>query len=176
MTSGEFATGPGVLFLRLEPSWLFVDEIRRFVESFCAAACPGAEREEQLALAAHELVQNALSYACAPGVELRCEVDGVAGSVRVSVTNAAEPEQADRLRARVAEVSGYPDALTGYVAAMRKAPHERGGLGLARVRFEASLDLAVDVDRDRVTVHAAGPLAPAGGAPSALRGRDFAVA
>jgi hypothetical protein len=176
MTSGEIPSGPVVLFLRLDPSWVFIDELRRFVESFCAAACPGAEREEQLALAAHELVQNALSYACAPGVELRCEVDRSAGSVRVSVTNAAEPEQADRLRARVVEVSGYADALAGYVAAMRKAPRERGGLGLARVRFEASLDLAVEAEGARVTVHAVGPLAPADGSPSAGSGRGFAAA
>ena len=45
------------------------------------------------------------------------------------------------------------------IASMAEAPHEKGGLGLARIRFEAELELEVAVHGDRVTVHATGPLA-----------------
>jgi hypothetical protein len=165
-------TAPVVLFLRMDPSWVFVDDLRRFVESFCAAACPGAEREEQLALAAHELVQNAVSYASAPGVELRLEVDSHDRRVRVSVTNAVAPAQLAELQARVAAVAAQADPLEGYLTAMRSNPEARGGLGLARVRFEAALELSVSVEGARVTVHAVGPLAspvPAWMAAAALR-------
>jgi hypothetical protein len=165
-------TGPVVLFLRMDPSWMFVDDLRRFVQSFCAAACRGAEREEQLALAAHELVQNAISYASAPGVELRLEVDSHAQRVRVSVTNAVDAAQLAALQARVASVAAQPDPLAGYLSAMRENPDARGGLGLARVRCEAALELSVSVDGSRVTVHAAGPLAapmPAWLAAAAMR-------
>jgi hypothetical protein len=155
----DVRTEPVVLFLRMDPSWVFVDDIRRFVESFCAAACPGAEREEQLALAAHELVQNAISYASAPGVDLRLAVDHEAKRVRVSVSNAVRPEQAKVLRERLAALSAHPDPLECYLAAMREAPDTRGGLGLPRIRYEASLDLEVTHEDDRVTVHAHGPLA-----------------
>jgi anti-sigma regulatory factor (Ser/Thr protein kinase) len=148
------------LFLRMSPSWMFVDDLRRFVESFCAASCPGVDREEQLALAAHELVQNAIAYASVPGVELRLQLDRETGRVRVSVTNAADPEQTELLRARLAEICGEADPLTAYLAAMHKAPDERGGLGLPRVRYEAALDLRVEACGGRVTVHAEGPLAP----------------
>ena len=48
---------------------------------------------------------------------------------------------------------------------MSKAPEERGGLGLARIRFEAELDLVVEIEGGRVTVHATGPVAP-GAAPA----------
>jgi hypothetical protein len=160
MTSAEIRTGPTFLFLRVLPSWVFVDDLRRFVESFCAASCPGADREEQLALAAHELVQNAIAHASTPGVELRLELDRGAARVRVSVTNTADPAQAEILRARVAEVAGPANPLAPYLAAMRKAPEARGGLGLPRVRFEAALDLSVETTGERVTVHAEGPLAP----------------
>jgi hypothetical protein len=160
MTIEERHTGPTFLFLRMFPSWTFVDDLRRFVESFCAASCPGAHREEQLALAAHELVQNAIAYASTPGVELRLELDRGAARVRVSVTNAVEPAQAELLRALVAEVAGPADPLAAYLAAMRKTPESRGGLGLPRVRFEAALELSVETSGGRVTVHAEGPLAP----------------
>ncbi len=159
MTSDDIRTEPVVLFLRMDPSWVFVDDIRRFVESFCAAACPGGEREEQLALAAHELVQNAISYASQPGVDLRLSVDREARRVRVSVSNVARPEQARVLRERLAAIAAHPDPLSAYVAAMREAPGRRGGLGLPRIRYEAALELELEHEDDRVTVHAHGPLA-----------------
>ncbi len=168
---------PVVLFLRMDPSWVFVDDIRRFVESFCAAACPGAEREEQLALAAHELVQNAISYASEPGVDLRLSVDHEAKRVRVSVSNVVRPEQAQVLKERLAEIAAHPDPLSAYLAAMKENPDRRGGLGLPRVRYEAALELAVTHEDGRVTIHAQGPLAapPQPLIPPA-RGRHGAIA
>ena len=159
MNSEHIRPEPVVLFLRMDPSWVFVDDIRRFVESFCAAACPGAEREEQLALAAHELVQNAISYASEPGVDLRLSVDHQAKRVRVSVSNVARPEQLKVLRERLAAIAAHPDPLSAYLAAMKEDPNGRGGLGLPRVRYEAALELDVTNEDDRVTVHAYGPLA-----------------
>lgn len=148
-----------VLFLRMEPKWTMVDDVRRFVETFCATACPGAHREEQVALAAHELVQNAIANAATPDVELEVEVDARAGRVRLSVSNDCAPEQIGVLRARVDRVQAQPDPLAGYLEAMRTDPTSRGGLGLSRVRFESDLDLGVEVHGGRVTVHAAGALA-----------------
>ena len=45
------------------------------------------------------------------------------------------------------------------MAALREDPESRGGIGLARIRFEAALDLALEVQGERVTITAAGPLA-----------------
>jgi hypothetical protein len=42
---------------------------------------------------------------------------------------------------------------------MRETPvSTRGGLGLARVRFEAQLELSVSRNGGELTVHASGPL------------------
>ncbi len=160
MRGDDIRREPVMLFLRMHPDWVFVDDIRRFVESFCAAACPGSEREEQLALAAHELVQNAISYASRPGVDLRLSLDQQEKRVRVSVSNVVTPEQAKELRQRLAEIAAHADPLDAYLSAMRDAPHSRGGLGLPRIRFEAALDLELEVEPgdERVTVHAQGPL------------------
>jgi len=155
VTHGDSA----VLFLRMERRWAMVDEVRRFVETFCASACPGAAREEQLALAAHELVQNAITNSATSDVELELELNPRAGRVRLSVSNACEPEQIPLLRARVARVQAHRDPLAGYLEAMREDPSAPGGLGLSRVRFEGELDLGLEVRGARVTVHAAGPLA-----------------
>jgi two-component sensor histidine kinase len=147
-----------VLFLRMQPSWVVVDDIRHFVETFCASACPEAAREEQLALAAHELVQNAIANAATPDVELKLEVDHSTEWVCVSVSNSARADQIEILRTRLHRTLAHENALEGYVAAMREDPESRGGIGLARIRFEAALDLALFVDGERVTIRAAGPL------------------
>jgi anti-sigma regulatory factor (Ser/Thr protein kinase) len=150
---------PAVLFLRMEPRWVVVDEVRHFVESFCAAACPGSAREEQVALAAHELVQNAIMNASSSEIEVRLELDRHSQRVRVSVTNVCHPDQIPVLRDRLARALECDDPLAGYVAAMREAPERRGGLGLSRIRYESALDLGLEVSGARVTIHAAGSLA-----------------
>jgi hypothetical protein len=152
-------SGAAVLFLRMQPSWVVVDDIRRFVETFCANACPWAEREEQLALATHELVQNAIANAVTADIELKLEVDQARERVQVSVSNDAHPEQIDVLRTRLERTQSHADPLQAYVAAMSEDPTSRGGIGLARIRFEAALDLALEVEGGKVTVRAAGPLA-----------------
>jgi two-component sensor histidine kinase len=148
-----------ILFLRMQPSWMVVDDIRRFVQTFCASACPRAEREEHLGIATHELVQNAICNAATPDIEVKVEVDAGGERVRLSVTNVARPDQIEVLRERLQRTIAGSDALEAYLRAMHEDPHSRGGIGLARIRFEAALDLALEVEGTRVTVHAHGPIA-----------------
>ena len=150
--------GDAVLFLRMQPSWVVVDDIRHFVETFCASACPEAAREEQLALATHELVQNAIANAATPDIELKLELDRSASKVKVSVSNHARLDQIEVLRTRLNETRSHANPLEGYVAAMREDPTSRGGIGLARIRFEAALELELEVAGEKVTMHAFGPL------------------
>jgi anti-sigma regulatory factor (Ser/Thr protein kinase) len=155
---------PVYLMLRMKPPWVFIDEIRRFVESFCACACAvAANRESQLALAVHELMQNAVPHSHDEEVDLVLEVDPDADRVEVAVTNRCTEAEFQSLKERVARMNSEPDALRHYLAEMSTSPATvRGGLGLARVRFEAQLALSVTRSGGRVTVHASGALrAPA---------------
>jgi hypothetical protein len=158
-TSLDHTGADAVLFLRMQPTWVVVDDIRNFVETFCANACPEAAREEQLALAAHELVQNAIANAVTPDIELKLEMDRATGRVSVSVSNHARADQIAVLRSRLDRHRSHRNPLEGYVAAMREDPESRGGIGLARIRFEAGLELSLEVTGEKLTVHAIGPLA-----------------
>jgi anti-sigma regulatory factor (Ser/Thr protein kinase) len=143
----------------MKPPWVFVDEIRRFVESFCACACPGETREAQVALAVHELMQNAIPHAGGEDVDLTLQVDPAADRIEIAVSNPCTDAELAELRGRVDHINAEPDALRSYLRAMAEAPvTARGGLGLARVRFEAQLELAVIREGRRVTVLARGPL------------------
>jgi anti-sigma regulatory factor (Ser/Thr protein kinase) len=153
---GDF---PVQLLIRMSPPWVFIDEIRRFTESFSACACPGADREAQVALAVHELMQNAVPHSLGEEVELVLEVSRDQDAVSIRVTNRCTDADYEDLRERIDHMNQEPDALAHYVRTMRDHPsHTRGGLGLARVRFEAQLDISVRREAGRVTVEAFGPL------------------
>jgi anti-sigma regulatory factor (Ser/Thr protein kinase) len=154
------AGAPIQLFIRMNPPWVFIDEIRRFVESFCSCASLGPDREAQVALAVHELMQNAVPFAHGEEVELDLEVDQRADRVRIRVLNACPDDECQKLRDRIEAMYREPDALAHYLTAMKERPlSARGGLGLARVRFEAQLEIQVRrVSAGRVVVEAEGPL------------------
>lgn len=152
---------PIYLTMRMKPPWVFIDELRRFVESFCACACPECDREAQMALAVHELMQNAVPHSHDQEVELTLEVEPEADRVVVAVSNSCTDAEYHALSDRIAAMYQEPDALAHYLKAMHETPAStRGGLGLARIRFEAQLDLAVTRSMGRLTVHASGRLRP----------------
>lgn len=162
MTAVETGARAGIveLFIRMNPPWVFIDEIRRFVESFCSCASIGADREAQVALAVHELMQNAVPHARGHEVELDLELDPVAGHIVVRVSNSCSEEDYAALAARIEAMYREPDALRSYLRTMKEHPTTaRGGLGLARVRFEAQMDIRVRrTSAERITVEAEGAI------------------
>jgi hypothetical protein len=150
---------PILLFLRMCPVWVFVDEVRQFVASFCASAGVDPERESQLALATHELMQNAVANSTSHCIELRLAIDAARDTVEVSLTNTCSPDAPAALRARLAALQAE-EPLTSYLRVMGADPEAPGGLGLARVRYEAQLELDVATEADRLTVRAFGQLRP----------------
>jgi len=142
-----------VLTMRLDAKWSFVDDIRRLVETFCTEAAD-AEAASEVALAAHELVQNAIANASSPGIELTLALDPAVRGVRLAVSHDCAPEKVERLRTRLSRLYAYADALQGYLASMAENPEGQGGLGLARVRYESQLDLALDERLGRLTMRA----------------------
>jgi anti-sigma regulatory factor (Ser/Thr protein kinase) len=165
-------SSPIFLVLRMQPPWVFVDEIRRFAESFCACACPGQDREVQVALAVHELMQNAIPQAGGANIELTLQVDPDADQIEIAVSGPATEAQALELEARLARINAEPDPLKSYLQAMAETPmHQRGGLGLARVRYEGQLELSLTRDGGRVSVLARGRLrAPRLQVPGGIHG------
>jgi anti-sigma regulatory factor (Ser/Thr protein kinase) len=159
MTTARLEGRPVYLMLRMKPPWVFVDEIRRFTESFCACACPGETREAQVALAVHELMQNAIPHAGGETVDLTLEVDPSDDRIEITVSNPTTDAQYQELHDRLNRINLEPDPLQSYLRAMAEAPmNQRGGLGLARVRFEAQLDLSITRQGARVSVLASGRL------------------
>ena len=156
---------PIYLMLRMKPPWVFIDEIRRFVESFCACACDvAANRESQLALAVHELMQNAVPSAHDEEVDLVLEVDPDADRVAVAVTNRCTEAEFQSPRGGSSAMNSEPDALAPLSRRDEARPPPTVAAGSAS-RVSASRrssTLSLSRSGGRVTVHASGALrAPA---------------
>jgi hypothetical protein len=155
------------LELRMDANPLLVSVTRRFVEQALETLVDDADLISRAAMAAHELMENAAKYARQGKAELSVlfdRTDHGAGQLTLRLCNAASPAHIDRLREIFSAIDGCDDPLTMYVGLMRRHAHDMAisGLGLARIRAEGEMTLALDIDGEMATI-AARVTVPAGG-------------
>ncbi|MBI3181131.1 MAG: anti-sigma regulatory factor [Myxococcales bacterium] len=143
------------------PSWGFIDDARRFVEAFCCHSRVPAERATQIAMAAHELLQNAVKYSEDGRAGVKLRIDPPKDWVDLVVENRCTASAAKQLKVAASRLTKAADPLQVYVELMHEtARREDGsGLGLARIQYEAQLELEFAVRGRAVSVRASGPLA-----------------
>jgi len=141
--------------------------VRGFVSDFCdrvmlgtARARQGSFRGSQLSMAAHELMENALVYGPEGSSSFSIAIDPDPEDpanrylVCIRTRNRADPCQQATVRQRLHALSESEDPTAyylGLMAASARRP-EGSGLGLARVRVEAQMDLSCVVDGDELEV------------------------
>lgn len=144
------------LDLPLTISPAIVSPTRRLLESKLAPVLDDDDAVFRVAMAAHELLENAAKYTSDGKARLEVEVSPREEDalIRVVVTNNATRENIDSLGACFAEMKSENDAMAHYFALMRR--NAKNGsisrLGLARVRAEGEMEIAVDIDGDTVKV------------------------
>jgi hypothetical protein len=126
-----------------------------YTHAFVAAYCRQrfrAATAEALAVAAHELLENALNYGSVSG-QVLFEIVERPGSAAVRVTNDTIPARLEMLRAHIEKLAVNPEAVM--LEEMKRSmgtSRVRPMLGLARVVQEAGLALELYVTNSRVTV------------------------
>lgn len=114
------------------------------------------ETTSRLHMAAHELVENVLKYGSSPEVGLEFELErGERESVvRLRTRNTAAPERLEEVSRRVSELKGADDPVAYYDQLIRATAPVLGasGLGLARIRAEAGLDVDCCVEGPEVSI------------------------
>jgi len=105
-------------------------------------------------------LENAAKYALDGRAHLRVQV-GVVGTggkdgarALVTVSNRTTPQHIDALKARVAEMGTESDPQAHYHALMRRNARASSlsQLGLARVRAEGEMEIALQIDGEAVTI------------------------
>ncbi len=147
--------------LRVRPLWRHIDGIRRFCDSFTSASFEDPTLGQRVGLVIHELTENAIKYSRtddAAELELSIMHDGE--HIEIEVVNAPAVENLSGLKTAFDDLGGA-SAEEAYVAAMRRAstlPDGKSGLGLARIRHDAEVELALSISNDLVRVTAKGKL------------------
>lgn len=144
--------------LEFTPNIRLVPIVRRFVSDFYGEVFDDAEVVSRLALATHELMENAVRHNSGGEARLVVELREVEGEKRISVriSNPAWPEDIDRLGRLMDAMGQAPDPLQFYLQLMgQTARQEEGsGLGLTRIRVEGEMQLSHIVQGQRVEITA----------------------
>jgi hypothetical protein len=151
--------------LTFRPSVELISVVRRFVMEFYQKVLQDHDASGRLALATHELLENAAKYSTDGEAMLCVTVDRAAGTVLVRTTNRATPGQREALRTCFEEIAAAPDAGVLYAQMLRRSAVKTtgsGGLGLARIWAESDMALNLAVDGDTVEIQARGPITTAG--------------
>lgn len=144
----------GSFDLVFRPSIDLISVVRRFVQEFYEEVLH-VEAGSQLALATHELLENAVKYGDGE-TRLSIEVteEGEGNAVLVRTVNRTVSRHIDRIDGLFAEMTRTGDPFAFYQAMMRKSlatPNE-SGLGLARIAAEADMRIAHELDDDVLTI------------------------
>ena len=144
--------------LSFSPNVSLVSTVRRFVGDFYRQIIANHEITSQLAVATHELLDNAVLYSHDGNSSIRVGVRVEPGGIRVTIDtrNRASADNIGAVRASLDALAAATDASAHYQALMRAAANraDGSGLGLARVRAEADMSIKYEIEDDWVHLHA----------------------
>lgn len=158
--SSEVALGdsPATFATSFPPEAQLVAAVRRFVSDFYARVLRDAESSSRVALATHELLENAVTYCARGDVTIRVSVSPFRSRylVRVRTRNAASRRDIADLERTLDELESSPDPRTYFERRMRETTHEPSGsgLGLARICAEAGMEIKCTTTGDEIEIAA----------------------
>lgn len=141
--------------LTFSPNFELVSPVRVFVETFYARLLRDAEVSSRLAIATHELLENAVKYSLDGETKLRVELDEARRVLTIETKNRTSAESAAELASYLDEMNASGDPQAYYHQRMRRSMrNDASQLGLARIHCEAEMRLSCAIVGDQVTVHA----------------------
>jgi hypothetical protein len=142
--------------IHFAPSWELISDVRRFVSVFYNRTLGEPDAAGRIALAAHELLENAAKYSSDGDARLRMEVTrgGPPHTMRIAISNRATQDEIERLKQSFSRMAEDKDPFTYYQRLIRssRGRKERAGLGLARIQAEAEILLDLSIDGDMVSI------------------------
>jgi two-component sensor histidine kinase len=148
-----------VFELTVWPDPGLVSVVRRFIEELYERVGVEAEDISRIALASHELLENAVKYSSGGSTNIQIGVDRgeERDGVWIVVTNRPVDVHLDTLRGTFAEIEQAQDPFDFYRSLMKR-PKAKGvsGLGLARIIVEGDMTLSMECNEGNVRIRARG--------------------
>ena len=138
------------LELTLDTDPRLVSITRRFVEQAMEKLVDDADAVFRVAMAAHELLENAAKYAKDRQARLALRLgpsEGGGRQVVLTMVNQTSTSHIERLKQSFSEMNTRDDPYDYYFELMRRNADDVSisGLGLARIRAEGEMSLAFDL-------------------------------
>jgi hypothetical protein len=146
--------------LSFRPNIRLVSTVREFTVQFYRRLLSDSELSSRLSVATHELLENAVSYALDDETTVRIEIAD--DQLVIKTWNRTSLESAAIVRSLIDEMNASdPNEFYQKLMAKTALSPDGSGLGLARIRAEAEMQLSYQIESDRVCIRAS---APVGGA------------
>lgn len=144
--------------LNFRPNVALVSVVRRFVSEFYQRSLSDPDGTSRVALATHELLENAVKYSKDGETTIRISVTGDRPKqVRIVLTNRADANNIGEMREIIDGIAKSPDAEAFYQQLLiRKVKESTGsGLGLARICAEGEMKVTYTLaEGDQVIIEA----------------------
>lgn len=144
--------------LSFSPNVQLVSTVRRFVSEFYTQALVSEDITSRVAVATHELLENAVRYSVDGNTTIRIGIKVVSSRIRVAIDtcNRANDATLVTLRHTLDELIAAPDAEAHYQVLMRRSMKrvDGSGLGFGRVWAESGMRVSYRVEGDVVRIRA----------------------
>jgi hypothetical protein len=151
---------PAFFHVSFAPNIKLVSTVRRFTAEFYRRLLVDQEMSSRLALATHELLENAVAYATDGETGVRIELQEP--HLVIKTWNRTSPERLAELKLAIDELNSASDPDEYYQQMLARTANrtDGSGLGLARIRAEADMIVSYQVEaQDRVCILAQTSLA-----------------
>ena len=154
MSANNTSSADGYIELKFGPRWKYIACVRGFIQNFLAISIVDQSKADKIAMAASELLENAVKYASRDDTHIIIKVSPATEQIKIQVVNIAKDESIETLR-EIYDKIIKGDPLQVYVTQMKEAALRSDGkshLGLARIRYETGGDLDVEISENEVQV------------------------
>jgi hypothetical protein len=142
----------GYIELKFGPRWKYIACVRGFIQNFLAISIADQPKADKIAMAASELLENAVKYASRDDTHIVIRVSPETEKISIDVENTADPQSINNLKAIYGKIT-QGDPLQVYVAQMKEAALRNDGkshLGLSRIRYETGGKLTLTINNNLV--------------------------